>query len=158
MSQSHKKAAADRSGAIERAVQVLSSGGLVAFPTDTYYGIGCDLFDKRAIERIYQFITPIATVSPGVLDILDHDENVRAACDVLGMPVKGVREDKVVKKIRADRGAAEADAAQVDADRQDAGTVKDLAAAENKNPQGAPFPPGIPGTEVGSFGGESPQA
>jgi tRNA threonylcarbamoyl adenosine modification protein (Sua5/YciO/YrdC/YwlC family) len=39
---------------IERAVQALSSGGLVAFPTDTYYGIGCDLFDKRAIERIYQ--------------------------------------------------------------------------------------------------------
>ncbi len=39
---------------IERAVQALSSGGLVAFPTDTYYGIGCDLFDKRALERIYQ--------------------------------------------------------------------------------------------------------
>ncbi|HTP29542.1 MAG TPA: L-threonylcarbamoyladenylate synthase [Anaeromyxobacteraceae bacterium] len=39
---------------IERAVQSLSSGGLIAFPTDTYYGIGCDLFDKRAIERIYQ--------------------------------------------------------------------------------------------------------
>lgn len=39
---------------LERAVQTLSSGGLVAFPTDTYYGIGCDLFDKRAIERIYQ--------------------------------------------------------------------------------------------------------
>ena len=34
--------------------EALSSGGLVAFPTDTYYGIGCDLFDKRAIERIYQ--------------------------------------------------------------------------------------------------------
>ena len=39
---------------IERAISVLSSGGLLAFPTDTYYGIGCDLFDKRAIERIYQ--------------------------------------------------------------------------------------------------------
>ena len=39
---------------VERAVQTLSSGGLVAFPTDTYYGIGCDVFDKRAIERIYQ--------------------------------------------------------------------------------------------------------
>jgi tRNA threonylcarbamoyl adenosine modification protein (Sua5/YciO/YrdC/YwlC family) len=38
---------------VERAVQVLAEGGLVAFPTDTYYGIGCDLFDKRAIERIY---------------------------------------------------------------------------------------------------------
>ena len=39
---------------VERAVTVLSEGGLVAFPTDTYYGIGCDLFDRRAIERIYQ--------------------------------------------------------------------------------------------------------
>ncbi len=39
---------------VERAVSVLSSGGLLAYPTDTYYGIGCDLFDKRAIERIYQ--------------------------------------------------------------------------------------------------------
>src|SRR5512134_4083033 len=39
---------------VERAVAVLSSGGLLAYPTDTYYGIGCDLFDKRAIERIYQ--------------------------------------------------------------------------------------------------------
>ena len=39
--------------ALERAVQALAEGGLVAFPTDTYYGIGCDLFDKRAIERIY---------------------------------------------------------------------------------------------------------
>ena len=39
---------------IDRAVSVLSSGGLLAFPTDTYYGIGCDVFDKRAIERIYQ--------------------------------------------------------------------------------------------------------
>src|SRR5918911_2709598 len=39
---------------VERAVQTLSSGGLVAFPTDTYYALGCDLFDKRAIERIYQ--------------------------------------------------------------------------------------------------------
>ncbi len=39
---------------IERAISALSSGGLLAYPTDTYYGIGCDLFDKRAIERIYQ--------------------------------------------------------------------------------------------------------
>ena len=39
---------------VERAVSVLSSGGLLAFPTDTYYGLGCDLFDKKAIERIYQ--------------------------------------------------------------------------------------------------------
>jgi tRNA threonylcarbamoyl adenosine modification protein (Sua5/YciO/YrdC/YwlC family) len=39
---------------VERAVAVLAGGGLLALPTDTYYGLGCDLFDKRAIERIYQ--------------------------------------------------------------------------------------------------------
>jgi tRNA threonylcarbamoyl adenosine modification protein (Sua5/YciO/YrdC/YwlC family) len=39
---------------VEKAVGVLSSGGLVGLPTDTYYAIACDLFDKRAIERIYQ--------------------------------------------------------------------------------------------------------
>lgn len=39
---------------VERAVSVLAAGGLLALPTDTYYGLGCDLFDKRAIERIYQ--------------------------------------------------------------------------------------------------------
>jgi tRNA threonylcarbamoyl adenosine modification protein (Sua5/YciO/YrdC/YwlC family) len=39
---------------VERAVQAFSGGGLVAFPTDTYYALACDLFDKRAIERVYQ--------------------------------------------------------------------------------------------------------
>jgi tRNA threonylcarbamoyl adenosine modification protein (Sua5/YciO/YrdC/YwlC family) len=39
---------------VDRAVSLLAAGGLVAFPTDTYYAVGCDLFDKRAIERIYQ--------------------------------------------------------------------------------------------------------
>jgi tRNA threonylcarbamoyl adenosine modification protein (Sua5/YciO/YrdC/YwlC family) len=39
---------------IERATSALAAGGVIAYPTDTYYGIGCDLFDKRAIERIYQ--------------------------------------------------------------------------------------------------------
>lgn len=38
---------------VERAIAVLEAGGLVAYPTDTYYGVGCDLFNKKAIERIY---------------------------------------------------------------------------------------------------------
>jgi tRNA threonylcarbamoyl adenosine modification protein (Sua5/YciO/YrdC/YwlC family) len=36
------------------AVEVLQRGGVIAYPTDTYYGIGCDIFNKRAIEKIYQ--------------------------------------------------------------------------------------------------------
>jgi tRNA threonylcarbamoyl adenosine modification protein (Sua5/YciO/YrdC/YwlC family) len=37
---------------VQRAVATLEAGGLVCYPTDTYYGIGCDLFQRRAIERL----------------------------------------------------------------------------------------------------------
>lgn len=32
----------------------LKDGGVIIYPTDTVYGIGCDLMNKKAIERIYQ--------------------------------------------------------------------------------------------------------
>lgn len=38
---------------IARAVEILKKGGVLAYPTDTVYGIGCDLFEKKAIERVY---------------------------------------------------------------------------------------------------------
>jgi len=38
---------------LARAAQVLAQGGLVIYPTDTAYGLGCDIYSKRAIERIY---------------------------------------------------------------------------------------------------------
>jgi tRNA threonylcarbamoyl adenosine modification protein (Sua5/YciO/YrdC/YwlC family) len=37
---------------INKAVDVLNSGGLIIFPTDTYYGLGCDIFNKEGIEQI----------------------------------------------------------------------------------------------------------
>jgi tRNA threonylcarbamoyl adenosine modification protein (Sua5/YciO/YrdC/YwlC family) len=39
---------------IATAVTVLERGGVIAYPTDTNYGIGCGIFDKRAIERVYE--------------------------------------------------------------------------------------------------------
>lgn len=39
---------------ISRVVDVLRSGGLIVYPTDTIYGIGCSLLNKRAIERLCQ--------------------------------------------------------------------------------------------------------
>lgn len=39
---------------IRKAVEILRAGGTVIYPTDTVYGIGCDLMNLRAIERIYQ--------------------------------------------------------------------------------------------------------
>ena len=37
---------------VARAAALLEGGGLVAYPTDTYYAIGCDLFQKKAMERL----------------------------------------------------------------------------------------------------------
>lgn len=41
---------------IERAAEVLKNGGIVVYPTDTIYGIGCDLMNRRAVERLCQII------------------------------------------------------------------------------------------------------
>ena len=38
--------------AIKKVVDVLRDGGLVIYPTDTVYGLGCDITNSRALERI----------------------------------------------------------------------------------------------------------
>ncbi len=38
---------------IQKAVEVLREGGVIIYPTDTVYGIGCSIFNSSAIERIY---------------------------------------------------------------------------------------------------------
>ena len=37
---------------IQRAATVLQDGGIVSYPTDTYYALGCDAFQKKAMERL----------------------------------------------------------------------------------------------------------
>ena len=39
---------------IDKAVGLLKEGGVIAYPTDTIYGLGCDMYNKKAIQRIYQ--------------------------------------------------------------------------------------------------------
>jgi tRNA threonylcarbamoyl adenosine modification protein (Sua5/YciO/YrdC/YwlC family) len=39
---------------IKAAADVLRDGGLIIYPTDSVYGLGCDLFNKSAVEKIYQ--------------------------------------------------------------------------------------------------------
>ena len=38
--------------AIQKVVKVLKSGGLIIYPTDTVYGLGCDITNIKALERI----------------------------------------------------------------------------------------------------------
>lgn len=39
---------------IAQAVKVLKQGGVIIYPTDTVYGFGCDIFNQKAVERIYR--------------------------------------------------------------------------------------------------------
>jgi L-threonylcarbamoyladenylate synthase len=41
-------------GAVERAARTLAAGGLVAFPTETVYGLGADATDGAAVARLYE--------------------------------------------------------------------------------------------------------
>lgn len=50
---------------ISRAVDVLRSGGIIIYPTDTIYGIGCDLMNKKAVERLCK----ILDIKPQKLDL-----------------------------------------------------------------------------------------
>lgn len=60
--------------AIRTAARVLRDGGLVVFPTDTIYGLGCDLHNKRALEKIYRIKhmhekSPLSFISPDLSNV-----------------------------------------------------------------------------------------
>lgn len=62
---------------VARAAEVLEAGGLIAYPTDTYYGIGCDLFSKKAIDRLYGIKNrdrrkPLAFLCPDLSDVAKY--------------------------------------------------------------------------------------
>jgi tRNA threonylcarbamoyl adenosine modification protein (Sua5/YciO/YrdC/YwlC family) len=50
---------------ISRVVDILKKGGVIIYPTDTIYGIGCDLMNKKSIERLCHIID----VKPQKLDL-----------------------------------------------------------------------------------------
>jgi tRNA threonylcarbamoyl adenosine modification protein (Sua5/YciO/YrdC/YwlC family) len=62
---------------IRRAVDALEQGGVIAYPTDTVYGLGCDLLNKHAIDRLYSIkgmdrSHPLAFVCPDLSDIAKY--------------------------------------------------------------------------------------
>lgn len=62
------------SAAIARAAAVLGAGGLVAFPTETVYGLGGNALDARAVERIFT-----AKGRPATNPLIVHAADVDAA-------------------------------------------------------------------------------
>lgn len=62
---------------IHKVVEILKKGGIVVYPTDTYYGIGCDIMNKKAIENIYQLkqrnkSKPFSFICSGLKNISDY--------------------------------------------------------------------------------------
>lgn len=62
---------------IRKVVEVLKNDGIIAYPTDTYYGIGCDIMNKKAIEKIYLLKQrdkkrPFSFICSGLKNISDY--------------------------------------------------------------------------------------
>ena len=59
---------------IKMAVDCLEKGGVIIYPTDTVYGLGCDIRQKKALEKVYRITRmaedhPVAFVCPDLGDI-----------------------------------------------------------------------------------------
>jgi tRNA threonylcarbamoyl adenosine modification protein (Sua5/YciO/YrdC/YwlC family) len=57
---------------INHVVEVLKNGGVIVYPTDTIYGIGCDLLNRKSIERLCK-----------ILDIKPHKLDLSFICNDL---------------------------------------------------------------------------
>jgi len=49
---------------IEKAVKIMKGGGLIIYPTETCYGIGCDVLNAKAVNKIYIIKKRDKTQSP----------------------------------------------------------------------------------------------
>jgi tRNA threonylcarbamoyl adenosine modification protein (Sua5/YciO/YrdC/YwlC family) len=66
---------------IEKAAEILRQGGVIIFPTDTVYAYGCDITDKRAIEKIYWIKQigrnkPLSFIFSDISEISEYVRNI----------------------------------------------------------------------------------
>jgi len=76
---------------IEFAATLLKDGGLVAFPTETVYGLGADFTNSKAIKRLYE-IKKRPLNKPFTLHISSIDMVERMQCEVSELSEKLIRE------------------------------------------------------------------
>lgn len=61
---------------INKALEVLRNGGIILYPTDTIWGIGCDATNEEAVKRIYQLKK--RDDSKSMLVLLDNDAKLNS--------------------------------------------------------------------------------
>ena len=76
---------------IKRVVEILEKGGVIAYPTDTVYGLGCDLMNKQAIESLYQIKgmqrdKNLAFICPDLADIAKYAMDLQGFGAVVNDP------------------------------------------------------------------------
>ncbi len=59
---------------ISRAASIIKGGGLVAFPTETVYGLGADVFNDRALERVFAVKGGRPADNPLIVHISDFSQ------------------------------------------------------------------------------------
>jgi tRNA threonylcarbamoyl adenosine modification protein (Sua5/YciO/YrdC/YwlC family) len=62
---------------VQRAVDALQAGEVIGYPTDTVYGLGCDITNKKAADRLYQIkgmdrAQPLAFICPDLSEIAKY--------------------------------------------------------------------------------------
>ena len=64
-----------------RVINVLSSGGIIAYPTEAVYGLGCDPFDQFAVDRLLRLKN--RPMEKGLILIASHWDQVERYCTEL---------------------------------------------------------------------------
>ncbi len=79
---------------IRLVAQRLQQGDVIAYPTDTIYGIGCDIFQKGAVERLYRIKgkepnKPLSFLCPNLTDISTYAQVSNQAFNIMKRLVPG---------------------------------------------------------------------
>ncbi len=79
---------------IKRAIEVMQQGGVILYPTDTIWGIGCDATNEEAVKRVYEIKK--RSDSKAMLVLVDSEAKVESyvkdvplvAWDLMGLSTK----------------------------------------------------------------------
>lgn len=79
---------------IRLVVEKLRHGDVIAYPTDTIYGLGCDIFQKGAVERLYKIKgkdpnKPLSFLCPNLTDISTYAQVSNQAFNIMKRLVPG---------------------------------------------------------------------
>jgi L-threonylcarbamoyladenylate synthase len=66
-------------GILKTAAEIIDKGGLVAFPTETVYGLAADYLNKKAMDRLYK-VKKRPKEKPFTVHISDFDDLIKLAC------------------------------------------------------------------------------